>query len=59
MAWKMIAWLVSQPMVAKRIIARAMRTPYSPITSRDGSRLYMERFWLFNPYSEALPARWS
>lgn len=64
MFWKLIAWIVSRTPVADWIIRRAQRTPYYPITSRDGSELYMDRWWLFNPYgkgpnNETLPARWN
>lgn len=46
------------------IIARAKRTPYYPIMSPDGTEMYMDRHWLFNPYGkgpdgEQTPARWS
>lgn len=62
--WRAIARIVSRPAVADWIIRRSHRTPYSPITSRDGADLYMDRWWLFNPYSKdsegnAGPARWS
>lgn len=63
MLWKLIAWIVSHAPVAEWIIRRSQRTPYYPITSRDGTELYMDRWWLFNPYrkgpnNETLPARW-
>lgn len=48
---KQIAKLVARPTVADYLIRRAMRTPYSPIV-KDGD-LYMERFWLFNPYPDS------
>lgn len=62
--WRAVARLVSRPRVSAWIIARAQRTPYGPIMTRDGSRLYMDRWWLFNPYSKdaagnAGPARWA
>lgn len=62
--WRGIAAIVSRPAVSAWIIKRAQRTPYSPIRSRDGAELYMDRWWLFNPYSKdadgnAGPARWS
>lgn len=62
--WRAIARIVSRPNVAAWLIARSKRTPYYPITSRDGTELYMDRHWLFNPYSKdaegnAGPARWS
>lgn len=62
--WRLIARIASRPAVADWIIRRAQRTPYYPITSRDGTRLYMDRWWLFNAYSKdaegnAGPPRWS
>lgn len=50
MIWSIIAKLCAIPRVADWLIARAQRTPYSPIMSPDGSTLYMGRWWLFNPY---------
>lgn len=42
---------------------RAQRTPYRPITGRTDEDLYMDRWWLFNPYRKdaagnQVPARW-
>lgn len=48
--WSLVAWIASRPMVARWLIRRAMRTPYVPIMSKDGKTLYMDRWWLFNPY---------
>lgn len=49
--WRAIAYLVSRPRVVDWLIRRAMRTPYSHIVAPDGSaEVYMERYWLFNPY---------
>jgi hypothetical protein len=48
MFWKLIAKFLSTPAVAKWLIKRAKRTPYAHIV-KDGV-LYMERYWLFNPY---------
>lgn len=48
--WKGIAKLVAQPMVSNAIIAHAKKHPYFHITSRNGSDVYMERYWVFNPY---------
>lgn len=64
MIWRIIAWIVSRPTVAAWLIARAKRTPYCPIMSKDGKTLYMDRWWLFNPYrkdaeGDPIPARWS
>lgn len=63
MIWKLIAWIASRPAVAAWLIARAKRTPYYPIMSKDGKTLYMDRWWLFNPYGKdadgnQTPARW-
>ena len=62
--WRAIASIVSRPRVAQWLIERAQRTPYSPIMSRDGADLYMDRWWLFNPYGKdaqgnATAPRWS
>jgi len=46
MLWRLIAKVISQPMIANYLIKRAMRTPYFHL---DG---YMNRYWLFNRYSE-------
>lgn len=47
--WRAVARIVTIPAVTDWLIARAQRTPYTPITGPDGS-IYMGRFWLFNPY---------
>lgn len=44
--WRMLAKFVSQPLIADYLIKRAKRTPYFHL---DG---YMNRWWLFNRYSE-------
>lgn len=46
----LIARVLARPAVTDWLIRRAMRTPYTHITSADGSRVYMRRYWLFNPY---------
>lgn len=59
--WKPIAWLVSKPAVANWLIERAMKTPYSHIYANSDGRntydktpvVYMERYWLFNPYKRS------
>jgi hypothetical protein len=61
--WRAVARIVTIPAVADWLIARAQRTPYAHITSRDGTDLYMGRWWLFNPYGKdangnPMPARW-
>lgn len=60
----LIAKIVARPLVAAWLIRRAQRTPYTHITSRDGTDMYMGRWWLFNPYGKGedgrtLPARFS
>lgn len=46
----MIGWLVSRPRVRAWIIKQAMKTPGEDIIAGDGSgRIYMKRYWLFNP----------
>lgn len=42
------ARILSRPAVVNWLIRRAARTPYTPIITDD--LLYMDRFWLFNPY---------
>lgn len=60
MLWKILAWIVTRPRIKAWLIARAQRTPYDPITSPDGSEIYMGRWWLFNPYDRATRrTRWS
>ena len=48
--WRFAAYIVSRRPVAQYLISRAQRTPYSPILGRTDDRLYMDRWWLFNPY---------
>lgn len=43
-----LARFLARPAVVDWLIRRAMRTPYTPIISEG--KLYMERYWLFNPY---------
>lgn len=50
--WRIAAFILSRRPVADYLIERAQRTPYAPITSRDGTSLYMDRWWLFNPYGK-------
>ncbi len=47
---KLIARVLSAPVVADWLISRAQRTPYVHITSADGRSIYMGRWWLFNAY---------
>lgn len=44
----LIAKVLARPAVVDFLIRRAKRTPYTNIVT-DGV-LYMERYWLFNPY---------
>lgn len=60
--WRLAAFIVSRRPVADYLISRAQRTPYYPITARGGDDLYMDRWWLLNPYEKdaagnQLPAR--
>ena len=48
--WGLIARVLARPAVANWLINRAKRRPYSPIV-KNGD-LYMERWWLFNPYPD-------
>lgn len=64
MIWKLLASIASRTEVTWWLIQRAQRTPYTPIMSRDGCDLYMQRWWLFNPYGkdeqgEPTPARFA
>jgi hypothetical protein len=45
----LLAKFLARPAVVDYLIRRAKRTPYVHITGPDGS-VYMERYWLFNPY---------
>lgn len=61
--WRIVAAIVSRPAVADWLIRRSQRTPYYHITSRDGTDVYMRRWWLFNAYGKGegdktLPPRW-
>lgn len=48
MTWNLLAKLLAQPPITDWLIRRAKKTPYTPIL-KDGE-VYMERYWLFNPY---------
>lgn len=54
--WRIVAWIVSTPVVAQWLIATAKKRPYHHIHGQDGS-LYMGRWWLFNPYPKELEER--
>lgn len=44
----LVAKFLARPSVAAWLIVRAQRTPYTDIVKNG--KLYMRRFWLFNPY---------
>lgn len=50
--WQYIATFLARPTVTAWLILRALRTPYTHIYKTvDGVKtIYMQRFWLFNPY---------
>jgi hypothetical protein len=48
--WSLVSKILSTQRVASWLVHQAMKTPYTPITSRSGDKLYMRRWWLFNPY---------
>ena len=50
--WTALAKLISIPAIARAIIHRAQKAPYSPILGRTHDRLYMDRWWLFNAYDK-------
>ena len=52
LAWKLIAYIVSRPLVYTWLIDRAQRTPYLHLEG------YMNRWWLFNPYDGAHRKPW-
>jgi hypothetical protein len=61
--WRIVASIVTRPRVTTWLIAHAQRTPYYPITKRSGTEVYMDRWWVFNPYGkdangDPTPARW-
>ncbi len=63
LAWKTLAFILSRWAIAGRLIRRAQRTPYSPIYGRNSDSIYMDRWWLLNPYGKTpdgrtAPARW-
>lgn len=59
LSWRLAAWLATRKSVMVWLMRRAFRTPYSHITSADGTDVYMRRFWLFNPYVSEDGARTS
>jgi len=55
--YKLIAKIVSHPKVFNYLLNRAKKTPYSNIYGVQDKKLYMERYWLFNPYPETGASR--
>ena len=51
--YKLIAKIVSHPRVFNYLLNRAKKTPYSNIYGAEDKELYMERYWLFNPYPKS------
>ena len=50
--WRVLAWAVSRPAIARWLIQRAKRTPYTHIPG------YMNRYWLLNAYESRRYIRW-
>lgn len=48
-AWRALAWVLSRPFLADRIIVYSKKTPYFHL------RGYMNRWWVFNPYQRSAP----
>ena len=46
MLWRLVAKVISRPAIANYLIKRAMKTEYFHLEG------YMNRYWLFNRYSE-------
>lgn len=57
--WRLLARLVSSSPIRGWLIRRAMRTPYLHLRTRGADEIYMERWWLFNPYDRAYRGRWA
>lgn len=51
-----LAKLLAHPAIVDWLIRRAMRTPFTHIKGPNGE-MYMERYWLFNPYPESSSQR--
>ncbi len=56
MIFHLLAKFLARPAVTDWLIRRAMRTPFTHIVGKDGS-VYMERYWLFNPFPESSSQR--
>lgn len=52
--WNLLAKIVTIPFVTEWLIRQALKTPYTHIKSVCGTKTYMERYWLFNPYETHL-----
>ena len=55
--WTVLARVLSQRHIAAWLIRRAQRTPYAPIYARNSDALYMDRWWIFNPYGKTPEGR--
>lgn len=50
MIFRILAKVLSHPRVFNYLLNRAKKTPYTHIYGMKDKELYMERYWLFNPY---------
>lgn len=58
--WKVLAQVAVQPVVTALLLRQAKKTPYLHILSPVGDSVYMERYWLLNPYDRKTnKPRWS
>ncbi len=55
--WRVVAFIVCRPIITEWLVRIAKRTPYTHIYSPDRWKVYMYRFWLFNPYNGYI-AKW-
>lgn len=55
--FKKLAPYLALPHVVDWLICRTFSRPYSHLKSADGSRVYMWRYWLFNPYKPGTSGR--
>lgn len=53
--WNLIARILAKPVVVDWLIRLAKKTPYFHIISPQTGEVYMERYWLFNPYPPSEP----
>lgn len=49
MFWKLIAKILAIPPITSALIKQASKTPFTHMVSKDGSKVYQYRYWLFNP----------